>query len=101
MWSRAVAVEDFSNGLSSAPLRQVMENIGRAIAPAMSALSLLAVFMLTFAALGMQLFGGGYDAAVLSRSIPAVPRLNFNSLWWSLITVYEVSVSDISTSDRI
>ena len=37
------------------------------------------------------MFGGGYSAAIDAGYIDDVPRLNFNSLWWALVTVYEVS----------
>ena len=47
---------------------------------------LLAVVMAIYALVGMELFGGEYA----SHGLDPVPRSNFNSLFWSIITVFQV-----------
>jgi hypothetical protein len=72
-------------------VRRVMGEVWAALPPALASLSLLLVAMLVFAVLGMQLFGGrAYANAAAAGVIAAVPRLNFNSLWLSLLTVFSV-----------
>jgi len=72
-------------------VRRVMGEVWAALPPALASLSLLLVAMLVFAVLGMQLFGGlAYANAAAAGVIAGVPRLNFNSLWLSLLTVFTV-----------
>jgi hypothetical protein len=72
-------------------VRRVMGEVWAALPPALASLSLLLVAMLVFAVLGMQLFGGpAYANAAAAGVIAEVPRLNFNSLWLSLLTVFTV-----------
>ena len=61
LYGGGLLLERLSNACPPASplsIHQVLEGIGRAVVPATSALTLLAVFMLTFAALGMQV---GWD----------------------------------------
>jgi len=69
-------------------VRTVLSQISVALPAAANAFPSLLVFMLSAAVLGMQVFGGGYDAAVAAGAL--VPRLNFNRLWVSCVTVFEV-----------
>ena len=70
---------------------KVLKRIGLAVPPALSAMALLMVFMVTFATLGMGLYGGDYDAAVLAGRLDEVPRLNFDSFIWALLTIFDVA----------
>lgn len=65
------------------------------IIPAVANASLiLGVVMFIFSLLGMQLFGGSYDAAVSAGILDEVPRANFNNLWWSWVTVFWVMTNE-------
>jgi len=52
-----------------------------------SLLLLLFLFIVIFALLGMQLFGGKFNFNPLVDK----PRSNFDSFWQSLLTVFQVS----------
>jgi len=65
------------------------------IIPAVGNASLvLAVVMFIFSLLGMQLFGGIYDAKVADGILDEVPRANFNNLWWAWVTVFWVMTNE-------
>jgi len=51
-----------------------------------SLLLLLFLFIVIFALLGMQLFGGGFNFSAPRDK----PRSNFDSFWQSLLTVFQV-----------
>jgi hypothetical protein len=70
---------------------RVLERIALSVPRALFAFLLFMIFTLSAAIVGMQLFGGYYDEHVAAGRIPEVPRLNFNSLWWALVTVYQVA----------
>ena len=85
-------------------LRILMTALVRGVAMASNAFVLLGLVMYIFALLGMQIFGDGYDYVAgnggpqngaLNVCSPGVsgcdtPQLNFQNLWWSIITVFEV-----------
>jgi voltage-dependent calcium channel L type alpha-1D len=52
-----------------------------------SLLLLLFLFIVIFALLGMQVFGGKFD---FNDSTTDKPRSNFDSFWQSLLTVFQV-----------
>lgn len=56
----------------------------RAIA---SLLLLLFLFIVIFALLGMQVFGGKFNTVEIGKE---KPRHNFDSFWQSLLTVFQV-----------
>ena len=51
-----------------------------------SLLLLLFLFIVIFALLGMQLFGGKFNFVVIHDK----PRSNFDTFWQSLLTVFQV-----------
>lgn len=53
-----------------------------------SLLLLLFLFIVIFALLGMQVFGGRFNFNPTSDK----PRHNFDSFWQSLLTVFQVSI---------
>jgi len=57
-----------------------------------SLLLLLFLFIVIFALLGMQLFGGKFNFNPLIDK----PRSNFDSFWQSLLTVFQVTVSSFA-----
>jgi voltage-dependent calcium channel L type alpha-1D len=54
-------------------------------------LLLLFLFIVIFALLGMQVFGGKFNF----NSTVDKPRSNFDSFWQSLLTVFQVSLQSI------
>ena len=81
-------------------LRKLMAALVRGVRAALVSFALLLFVVFVFALLGMQAFGGGYDAieataaspwaASLGRQAAPKPQLNFDSLLWAMITVFEV-----------
>lgn len=71
-------------------LRRLMKALIIAIPAAGNAFLLLSIVVLVFAIMGMQLFGGKYRHAMNQGIIDEIPRLNFNHLWLSVITVFQV-----------
>jgi len=59
-----------------------------------SLLLLLFLFIVIFALLGMQLFGGKFNFNPLADK----PRSNFDSFWQSLLTVFQVHIQNITSS---
>lgn len=57
-------------------------------------LALLALFIFTASILGMNLFGGKYDFPNESGQ-PETARANFDDLFWALVTVFQVRMTDI------
>jgi len=74
-------------------IRLVLADLSKALPSAANAVVLLLAFMLVFALLGMQLFGGGYETAVARGAIPDTPRGHFNNLWTGFVTVFQVSAA--------
>lgn len=60
----------------------------------MTFLALLALFIFTASILGMNLFGGKYDFPNESGQ-PETARANFDDLFWALVTVFQVRLTDI------
>lgn len=85
---RALRLVRFSNAWSG-----VLGQIAGQIPAALYACVVMIVFMFSFATLGMQVFGPRYDGAVAVGLWDSVPLLNFQSLYWGMVTVYQVSVS--------
>ena len=56
---------------------------------------LFGLFILLFALLGLHLFGGRYDSAIRDENISEVPAYHFNTLWMSIVTVFQVRQKDI------
>jgi len=59
-----------------------------------SLLLLLFLFIVIFALLGMQLFGGKFTYNMYED----VPRSNFDSFWQALLTVFQVNDYILSTT---
>jgi len=66
-------------------LSNLVESLVNSIKSIASLLLLLSLFILIFALLGMQIFGGRFNF-----SDEDMPRSNFNTFWRSLVTVYQV-----------
>lgn len=72
-------------------LRDVASDVAKAAPHAMYALLLLSIITLSFAVIGLHVFGGpGYQAAVEAGVLESVPRMNFNSLWLGFVTTFQV-----------
>jgi hypothetical protein len=69
-------------------LNNLIRLIGLSIMDVASASMLLLVIMFIFAMVGMQLFGGQWDAEKFYPDDP--PRANFDNFWWSFVTVFQV-----------
>jgi len=67
-------------------LRNLVTSLINSMRSIASLLLLLFLFIVIFALLGMQLFGGkfGYD-----NTVP-IPRANFDTFYQSLLTVFQV-----------
>jgi hypothetical protein len=70
-----------------ASLRKLVQTLGRALPAAINTFVVLVVVLLIFALVGLQVFGPQYDVASGN-----VPRANFLTLWWSFVTVFQVSM---------
>lgn len=62
-----------------------------------SLLLLLFLFIVIFALLGMQVFGGKFNFEPTTDK----PRSNFDSFWQSLLTVFQVSVCTLTIQNRL
>jgi hypothetical protein len=81
-------------------LRVLMRALVRGLRAALISFALLFFVVFVFALLGMQAFGGGYGAIEASAASPWAarrgrqpmpkPQLNFDTLFWAMITVFEV-----------
>lgn len=69
-------------------LSNLVESLVNSIKSIASLLLLLSLFILIFALLGMQIFGGRFNFKDIET-----PRSNFDSFWRSLVTVYQVCFS--------
>lgn len=61
-----------------------------------SLLLLLFLFIVIFALLGMQVFGGRFN-----RKTEEKPRYNFDSFWQSLLTVFQVKIEHFKLKKQI
>jgi len=68
-------------------LRNLVTSLLNSMRSIASLLLLLFLFIVIFALLGMQLFGGKFNFVV----IHVKPRSNFDTFWDSLLTVFQVS----------
>lgn len=66
-------------------LSNLVESLVNSIKSIASLLLLLSLFILIFALLGMQIFGGRFNFPD-----EPMPRSNFNTFWRSLVTVYQI-----------
>lgn len=66
-------------------LSNLVESLVNSIKSIASLLLLLSLFILIFALLGMQIFGGRFNF-----EDEEMPRSNFNNFWRALITVFQV-----------
>ncbi|XP_066912648.1 muscle calcium channel subunit alpha-1-like [Clytia hemisphaerica] len=66
-------------------LSNLVESLVNSIKSIASLLLLLSLFILIFALLGMQIFGGRFNF-----EDEDMPRSNFNTFWRSLVTVYQI-----------
>ena len=66
-------------------LSNLVESLVNSIKSIASLLLLLSLFILIYALLGMQIFGGRFNFEDIET-----PRSNFDSFWRSLVTVYQV-----------
>ena len=72
------------------PLMDMFIIIGKAL-PAIGSIGFIAlVLVLVFAAIGQQVFGGNYAAALLAGKISEYPRHNYDSYGWSLVSVFHL-----------
>ena len=67
-------------------LRNLVASLLNSMRSIVSLLLLLFLFIVIFALLGMQLFGGKFNFNPLVDK----PRSNFDSFWQSLLTVFQV-----------
>jgi len=67
-------------------LRNLVTSLLNSMRSIASLLLLLFLFIVIFALLGMQLFGGKFNFVVNQDK----PRSNFDTFWLSLITVFQV-----------
>jgi len=67
-------------------LRNLVTSLLNSVRSIASLLLLLFLFIVIFALLGMQLFGGRFNFAAPRDK----PRSNFDSFWQSLLTVFQV-----------
>lgn len=61
---------------------------------------LFGLFILLFALLGLHLFGGRYEDAISAGRIRESPPYHFNTLWMSIVTVFQVCISIKCAVDR-
>jgi len=69
-------------------LRNLVASLLNSMRSIVSLLLLLFLFIVIFALLGMQLFGGKFNFNALVDK----PRSNFDSFWQSLLTVFQVII---------
>ena len=67
-------------------LSNLVASLVNSIQSIASLLLLLFLFIIIFALLGMQVFGGKFDFDDMEEK----PRSNFDSFWQSLLTVFQV-----------
>lgn len=78
-------------------LRNLVASLLNSMKSIASLLLLLFLFIVIFALLGMQMFGGKIDYLFEVRE---KPRNNFDSFWGALITVFQVGVHLSSSSSK-
>ena len=71
-------------------LNQLLGTLTRALPGVCSIFSILFVFILVFAAIGMQIFGGKYKDAILAGKIDEYPRNNYDHFGWAIISVFHI-----------
>ena len=71
-------------GRSWTDLRRLLATIAKSVADVANASVVLLIIMFIFSLLGMQLFGGRFPSPL--------PRAHFDTLWWSFVTVFQVSL---------
>ena len=69
-------------------LNKLIRLIALSIGDVTSAAGLLLVIMFIFSMIGMQLFGGQWNAEIFYPDDP--PRANFDTLGWATVTVFQV-----------
>jgi voltage-dependent calcium channel L type alpha-1D len=76
-------------------LRNLVASLLNSMKSIASLLLLLFLFIVIFALLGMQMFGGKFDRIF---EVEEKPRNNFDSFWGALITVFQVSTCVTASS---
>ena len=66
----------------------------------MTFLALLVLFIFTASILGMNLFGGKYNFDDDENGIKEPARANFDDLFWALVTVFQVRMTNVLLRER-
>ena len=74
-------------------LRNLVASLLNSMKSIASLLLLLFLFIVIFALLGMQMFGGKFDRIF---EVEEKPRNNFDTFWGALITVFQVKASIVA-----
>ena len=77
-------------------LRTIAQRLYTSIVTGAGALATFGIFLFVFGVIGRQFFAGAYDAAVASGELPELPRLNFDTTWLSIVTVFEITDNENS-----
>ena len=80
-------------------LQRLMIGLANGISASIYAILLLVLIIFMFAVYGMQSFGEGYSDPDLQAKWGPTPYLNFSSLFWAFVTVYDVM--DKQNWDRV
>ncbi|CAN8025190.1 unnamed protein product [Ixodes persulcatus] len=79
-----------------ASLRNLVASLINSMRSIASLLLLLSLFIVIFALLGMQVFGGRFNF----RPTEDKPRSNFDTFWQALLTVFQVRTTGRPTPPR-
>ena len=72
-------------------LQQLLSTIMLSLSGLVYFAILLLIFVYIFSLIGMDLFGGKYET---QGGFDEAPRANFNSFWWSMVTVFQVMTGE-------
>ena len=82
---------------SNHTLRCLLDSIAHTISAIANFLVLLGIFIYVFTLLGMSSFAGKFkldEKGMYDPENGVVPRMNFDTLDWALITVFQILVRD-------
>ena len=71
-------------------LNALLGTLVRAIPGVSAIFAILFVLILVFTAIGMQIFGGLYQAAIDAGQIDEYPRNNFDFFGWGMVSVFQI-----------
>jgi hypothetical protein len=71
-------------------LSEMLTILGRSLPSVFSIFFITMVMCLVFAAIGQQVFGGGYADAIAAGRLNEYPRHNYDSFGWSLVSVLQL-----------